>query len=198
MSRPDPFGAPFHRDIVFADLALPAADLRGKEFFRCTFRGCRFPESRWDGANLEACNFEDCDLSGLVPGRLVANDVRFVRCKLQGIDVGELSSSARLAFEGCNLRYASFERTGLEGTPFTDCRISEASFAECELSGCDFSGSDVAGTTFVRCVLERADLSRARGVFVDPTKNRVKDLRLPLEAAVLLARSFGMHVEVSP
>lgn len=186
--------APFHRDVTFADLDLPAADLRGKEFFRCTFRGCRLPESRWEAANLERCVFEDCDLSGFAPRRLVAVEVRFVRCKLQGVDFADLSPGSRLAFDGCNLRYASFSGASLKKTPFTGCRIVEATFADVDLAEADFADSDLAGTTFERCGLERADLSLAQHVFVDPARNRVKGLRVPLEAAVALALSFGMQV----
>jgi uncharacterized protein YjbI with pentapeptide repeats len=190
----DLLAGPFHRDAVFADLDLPAADLRGKELFRCTFRGCRFPESRWERANLERCVFEDCDLSGFVPRQLVAVDVRFVRCKLQGVEWADLSPGSRVAFDGSNLRYASFAGASLRKTPFTGCRIVEASFVETDLAEADFAGSDLAGTTFERCSLERADLSLAEHVFVDPARNRVKGARLPLEAAVALAQSFGLRV----
>lgn len=195
MTAPAPLlAAPFHRDVTFADLELPAADLRGKEFFRCTFRGCRFPGSRWDEANLERCGFEDCDLSGLTPRRLVAVDVRFVRCKLQGVDFSDLSPGSRLAFEGCNLRYASFTDASLRKTPFTGCKLAEASFVGTDLAEADFAGSDLAGATFERCSLEKADLSLATGVYVDPAKNRVKGARVPLATAVAIARGFGLIV----
>jgi fluoroquinolone resistance protein len=184
----------FHRDTVFRDLDLPAADLGSKEFFRCTFLGCRFPESRWERANLERCVFEDCDLSGFVPTHLVAADVRFVRSKLQGVSFFDLGAGSRVAFEGCNLRYASFEGASLRKTPFLDCRLGEAAFTGCDLAGADFAGSELAGAGFERCNLEGADLSRALGAFVDPAKNRVKGLRVPVETAVALARWFGMQV----
>ena len=193
-SAADLLAEPFHRDVTFVDLDLPGADLRGKELFRCTFRGCRLPESRLEAANLERCVFEECELSGIQPRRLVAVEVRFVRCKLQGVDFGELSPGSRLAFEGCNLRYTAFSGGSLRKTPFTDCRIVEASFADVDLAEADFAGSDLAETTFERCGLERADLSLVRHAFVDPARNRVKGLRVPLESAVALAASFGMRV----
>src|SRR5205814_6996891 len=54
-------------DQTFDGLDLPQADLSGKEFSRCTFRQLKLQESRWKGARLEDCVFEDCDLTRMDP-----------------------------------------------------------------------------------------------------------------------------------
>jgi hypothetical protein len=52
------------------------------------------------------------------------------------------------------------------------------------LTGANFEASDLA----------KADLASAKGAFLAPGKNRVKDARISVETAVLMALSQGMKV----
>lgn len=178
----------------FVGLELGEADLSRKEFQSCTFRSVKLAGSRWMGALLEDCTFELCDLSNFAPKGLAARDVRFSECKLLGVDWTSVSPHPRVAFEACDLRYASFASVHLRKTTFLRSQITEATFADVDLTECDFDGSDLEGTTFRECVLHKANFSGARGLLLDPAKNRVKDARISLEAAVLLAASFGLRV----
>lgn len=178
----------------FVGLELGEADLSRKEFQSCSFRNVRLAASRWMGTLLEDCTFEACDLSNFSPKGLAARDVRFAECKLLGVDWTGVSPHPRLAIEACDLRYAAFSSVHLRKTPFLRSQITEATFVDVDLTECDFDGSDLAGTTFRECVLHKADFTGARGVLLDPAKNRVKDARVSLEAAALLAASFGLQV----
>ncbi len=184
----------FFKDCSFSDLDLTGFRFAGKEFFRCTFRSSKLSETRWSEARLEDCTFEDCDLSQSSPGDLSATGVRFQRCKLMGVTFEKLPLSTRLAFEECSLRYTTFAGTCLRRTPFLRCRAQEASFLDCDLQESDFSGTDLTAATFQGCDLRSAEFSTAEGAFVDPAKNRVKGLRISVQAAAALARSFGMRV----
>lgn len=184
----------YFEDITFAGLDLQGVDVSRKEFFRCTFRNTRLQESRWDRARLEDCTFEDCDLTRFQAPLLTAYGVQFKGCKLMGVNWGEVSPHPRLAFNDCNLRYCSFVGVNLRQTVFARCRATEASFIDVDLTEADFSGSDLTGSTFRNAQLRKADFSNANGVFIDPALNRVKDVRIPVEAAVLLAMSLGMRV----
>ena len=179
---------------TFVGLDAHAIDLSHKEFEGCTFRNMKLSDSRWMGAVLEDCTLEGCDLSGAVPRGMVTRDVRFNECKLLGVDWTGLGTAPRVAFESCDLRYAIFSKIDLTKTAFIRSNITEASFVEVDLSESDFDGSDLTGTTFTSCVLRKADFTRALGVHLDPAKNRVKDVRVSIESAVLLAASFGMRV----
>ena len=179
---------------TFSGFELAGLDLSRKELQGCTFRHVKLPDSRWTGAVLEDCTFELCDLSNMVLKGMAARDVRFSECKLVGVDWSGLAPGARIDFEGCDLRYASFAAMHLRKTRLVRCNLAEATFADVDLTESDFEDSDLSGCSFRDCVLRHADLSRARGVLVDPAHNRARGVRVSVEAAVLLARSAGMVV----
>lgn len=179
---------------TFVGVDMQGLDCSRKEFEGCTFKNAKLPESRWMGAVLEDCTFELCDLANMVPRGLTARDVRFNECKLLGVDWTGIGTAPRVAFEACNLRYSIFANVDLRRTAFFRSVITEGTFVAVDLTESDFDGSDLTGTTFSECVLRKTDFTRARGLLVDPAKNRVKDVRVSIESAVLLAASFGMRV----
>lgn len=191
-----PFGGEYFAEATFADLELLAADLAGKEFEGCTFRRCKLPESRWAGGTIADSVFEDCDLSRMDPQQLALHGVTFKDSKLVGVAWKGLAPGPDMSFEGCDLRYASFVRARLKGIRIVRCSLREATFIETDLSGADLSESDLTGAVIRGCTLTKANLSRARSVFLDPATNKVKEARIGPDAAILLAQSFGIVVEV--
>lgn len=181
-------------DATIEDLEVSGLDVSGKDFCRCVFRRVKLPESVWRRSRLEECVFEDCDLTRFVPSDLRAHDVVFRRCKLLGVEWTSASQNPDVRFEECVLRYASFVGVSLRGVRFSSTQITEANFLDTDLSGADFGGSDLTGTTFSGVTLARADLTGATGAFFDPARNRVKDARIAVETAVLIAASLGMKV----
>jgi fluoroquinolone resistance protein len=180
---------------TISDLELESGDLAGKQIYGCTFKRAKLIESKWEGARLESCAFEDCDLSRMRLRNLRLVDVAFRRTRLMGSDWTEVSPNPSVTFEECDLRYATFVKVSLRKAIFKGCKIVEANFVRCDLIEADFSGSDLTGTNFEECELGKADLSAARGAFVDPSRNRVKDARISRESAAALASFFGMRVE---
>ena len=180
--------------MTFEGLDLGGFDFEGKDFYRCTFRNTKLAETRWPRSRLEDCVFEDCDLTQMKPGDGSALGVRFLRCKLMGVAWDNLSPASQLAFEECNLRYASFVRAPLRKTKFLRCRAQEANFLDSDLREADFTGTDLTAANFQGADLREADLSLAENVFVDPAKNRVRGLRVSVGTAAALAASFGMRV----
>ena len=180
--------------VTFGELELDDADLSGKDFSRCAFRGVKLRRSRWDGARLEECVFEDCDLSRLGPGPRTAAGVTFRRTKLMGVELAKLGNPV-LAFEECDLRYAAFLDLHLWGAVFRGCKLGEATFSGCDLSQASFAGADLTGAIFEACQLAGTDLRTARGAFLDPARNKVRGARVSLETAARLAAALGMQVE---
>jgi fluoroquinolone resistance protein len=185
----------FFADRGFSDLALDGADLSGKELQRCTFRRCKLPASRWARSKLEDCLFEHCDLTRMVPLGLALRDVTFKDSKLMGVDWTDLGPLPRVAFEACDLRYASFVKLKLRATGFLRCTARESNFIDVDLTEADFTGSDLTDSTIRGCTLARTNLARATGVLFDVQGNRVKGARIGLEAALAMARAAGMVVE---
>jgi len=183
-------------EATFTGLALPEADadLGGKSFSRCTFRNLKLPQSRWQGARLEDCVFDACDLTRLVPAGLALRGVRFERCKMMGIDWSDLGAYPDLAFADCNLDYASFVSLKARKTVFTRCSLLEATFADCDLTEARFSECNFSGARFERCDLRKAAFAGSHGLLLHPATNQVKGAAIPAEAARLLALSFGFKL----
>jgi fluoroquinolone resistance protein len=185
----------FFADRTFSDLSLEAADLGGKQLQGCTFRRCKLPESRWEKTKLEDCVFESCDLLRMVPRQLALRGVTFKDSRLMGVDWSDLAPMPDVRFEKCDLRYDSFVRLRLRATRFVGCLAREASFLETDLTEADFTDTDLQGSTIQGCQLARANFARASHVFFDPQKNRLKDTRLGLEAALAVVQSLGILVD---
>ncbi|HTA21054.1 MAG TPA: pentapeptide repeat-containing protein, partial [Polyangia bacterium] len=102
---------------------LAEADLAGKELVRCAFENVRLTQSRWRDARLEDCTFDGCELTRIEPGGLLARGVRFVGCKMMGIDWSRVGTFPTLAFESCDLRYGSFVSLRLPKLVFDRCNL---------------------------------------------------------------------------
>jgi fluoroquinolone resistance protein len=120
--------------------------------------------------------------------------VRFERSKLMGIDFTPVASNPELAFEDCDLRYASFSELNLRQATFLRCVAREANFLQVDLSDADFAGTELAGANFSGCTLTRTDFRLATGLALDPRRNTVKDTQVAVEAAVVLAHGMGLVV----
>jgi uncharacterized protein YjbI with pentapeptide repeats len=182
-------------DELFSDFEWPKADFTGKEFVRCTFRKLLLPEANWQDARLDDCVFDGCDLTRMRPVKLAARGVAFINCRLMGIDWTELRPTPTLSFEACNLQYASFVNVNLTATRFAHCRLTEVNFFDSQLAGADFTDSEMSGSRIEHCDARKANFAGAKGIYVDPTKNKVKDARIGLATAILLAQSFGLRVD---
>jgi uncharacterized protein YjbI with pentapeptide repeats len=194
-SKPPTFeDSPQFSDRVFEDLTLDAADLSNKEFEACTFRRCKFPQSRWADTRLEDCVFEGCDLQRILPNRLALRGVVFKDTRLMGVDWTGVSTLPNVHFEKCDLRYSSYVKLILRKTRFVNCMAREANFIETDLTDSDFSGTDLQNSTIQGCVLVKTNFATATGVMVDPRQNKVKGMRVGVDAAVALAQSFGIAV----
>ncbi len=188
----------FERDVytgeTFADLDLTEHQVADKEFYNCTFRNCKLGVTAWPACRFESCIFDDCDLVRMNPTRAGLHGVELKRCRLMGIDWSHVSRNPELKFTECNMRYSSFVGINLRKTEFFRCAVVDSHFNDTLLNEATMHECDLAHTTFRRCDLTKADLSQTRGVFIDPKENIVKNLRIPLEAAVALALEAGMKV----
>ena len=182
----------------FDDETFDRVQLQGpivdKELTGCTLRGLRGEASVWKAVRLEECVFEDCDLTRAQFPHTRFFGVTFRRCKLMGVDWSSVAPNPTLSFDGCDLRYVSFVKANLRKTSFRACKANEANFIDCQLGESDFGETDLTGANFEASDLSKANLATAKGVFFAPGKNRVKDVRISVETAVLMAMSQGMKV----
>ncbi len=181
-------------ELTFLGLDLAGADLGGKVFSNCTLRNLKLAESRWERARLEDCVIDDCDLTRLSPDGLVLRGVRFLRCKMLGLDWTGLGAFPDLSFADCTLDYCSFIGLRARKLPASRCSFVEASFVDCDLGEARFEDCHFAGARFERCDLRKATFPGARDLLLDPAVNQVKGAAIPPESAFLLAASFGLKL----
>jgi len=182
-------------DQTFDDLELDAASIEGKEFFRCTFRNAKLPESRWLHCSFEACSFIDCDLTRMKLLSSALRGVTFTGCKLLGADFSQVSANPDVTLDTCILRYFIVDGQNLRAIRFSDCELQDGQFSETSLIESDFIRCDLTGCSFSRCDLGGADFSTSHGLYFDPRQNKAKDAFLPVESAVLMAQALGLRVE---
>lgn len=187
-------GKDFFEGETFDDLEAAHAVVANKELFRCTFRGSKLGDTRWERCTFEACVFSECDLTRMVPTNSALRGVTFQRCKLLGVDFSRMALNPEVTFEGCILRYVVMNDVNLRGTLFHDCEMQDAQFVESSFVDADFAGSDLTGASFSRCELAGADFSGARGVYFEPRQNSAKGAFIPIETAVMIAQAAGLRV----
>ena len=173
---------------------LTGLDLGGKDFTGCTFKQLRLPLTRWREARFEDCRFEDCDLSRMAPDGLGARGVVFADCKMMGIDWSNVGAYPAMTFEGCDLRYSSFVGLRLRKIAFTGCNLQEAQFVDTELADAVFADCRLDGARFERCDLRKASFAGSTGLALLPAGNQLGGARVPVDAALRLAESFGLQV----
>lgn len=176
---------------TFTGLSLTAENLSGKHFFRCRFENCALPESVWKRALLEDCEFHQCDLTRANVAQLGLRGVKFIGSKVMGVDFSGVSANPDVHFEECLLRYASFSKVSLRQAKFVRSQLREMNLYDCDLTDADFSGSDLSGANLRGCTLTRTEFRGATAVFIDPSRNKVKDTRIELDAAAAIAEHFG-------
>jgi uncharacterized protein YjbI with pentapeptide repeats len=83
----------------------------------------------------------------------------------------------------------------IKQTLFKNSTIQECDFISTNLTGCNFSGSNLRASRFQNTNLERADVTRARDYFIDPTTNKLKGARFSYPDVLGLLEGFGIKVE---
>ena len=73
-------------DEAIEDLDCGGVDLRDKSFYRCEFRNVSAIAANLIDYVLEACRLQGCDLTMAVLKGTGFRGVRFVDCKLMGVD----------------------------------------------------------------------------------------------------------------
>ena len=164
---------------------------------------CALPRLALDGSELFACTFTDCDLSMLSLLDTSLREVRFVGCRLVGIDWTvaawpSISSGDTVVFERCTLDVGTFADLDLRDTAFTGSSAREVDFADAVLSGADLSGTDLTSANFNRTDLRGADLTGATNAAIDFSSNQVAGARFDVTGALALLAPLGIEIVTEP
>jgi len=77
-------------------------------------------------------------------------------------------------------------------TEFFECTIRETDFSNANLTESNFSGSDLQGSKFQNTILGKADLSKARNYYIDPTQNKIRHAKFSYPEVLALLDPFGI------
>jgi fluoroquinolone resistance protein len=162
----------------------------------CGFIRCSFANADFAGITFRNCIFESCDLSLARLRDTSFQEVRFVQCKLLGLQFGDCRKLMfNISFGECMLKLSSFNGQDLRNTSFEGCDLQEADFTGADLSGSAFDRCDLLRATFFRTNLESTDFRTACNYSISPEENRLRKARFTMPEVTGLLDSFGIEIE---
>lgn len=184
-----------HEAATFAGLDLRGHTLERVDLVDCTLTDCLLSESKLERCSFEDVTFRGCDLGLVALGDSALRGARFVECKLTGIDWSHAHPlTFEVSFEDCVLDLCSFVGLRLRKLRIEGGRAHDVGFADSDLRDAVFEHVDLAGASFERNDLRGADLSTCANLVLRPDANRLRDTRLPLDAALAHLAELGIVV----
>lgn len=166
------------------------------EYEQCIFRNCIFHNCDLSNLVFRDCIFESCDFSLSKVINTTLSDIRFIRCKILGVQFNECNRFLlSFNFEDCLLRLSVFYNLRLKGICFKNCDLQEADFTETYLYNASFLNCNLHRTTFDHTNLEKADFSSSSHYSIDPETNRIKEARFSLNGLPGLLEKYNIIVE---
>ncbi|GAA0871977.1 pentapeptide repeat-containing protein [Gangjinia marincola] len=182
-------------DEVFEQKDFTSARLAKGDYEGCLFKQCQFTESDLSEIRFIDCEFIGCNLSNVKLQGTSFQQVRFDECKLLGLHFEHCDAFAfGITCKKTQLMPASFYQCALANTIFEACDLTEADFTQANLTNAVFNESTLNRAIFDQTILEQADVSRASGIQIDPTKNKLRGAKFSRENALGLLQGFGIEV----
>ena len=162
----------------------------------CQFLNCNFNNVDLSGLTFVSCTFDGCDASLVKLKNTSLQEVKFVNCKLLGVQFSECRKFLLdLDFENCMIKLSNFCGMKLKNRHFKNCDMQEADFSEADLSGAQFDGSDLHQAIFFHTNLESADFRAAFNYSINPETNRLRKAKFSIQGVAGLLDSYGIIIE---
>jgi fluoroquinolone resistance protein len=166
------------------------------EFTSLIFKNSDFSKFDFNSFEFLDCIFITCDFSMAVFDQVVLTRVKFVNCKMLGIDFGKCSKYLfSVNFEKCILSYCLFLKNNLKKTIFKECIIKEALFSESDLSLASFIECDLVDTVFENNNLSETDFRTAENYNISPLGNKVSKAKFSYPGLLGLLGNFDIVIE---
>ncbi|RQO31240.1 hypothetical protein DBR32_04525 [Taibaiella sp. KBW10] len=166
----------YYSDTVFENQHYTASPLPFGEYEGCTFQNCDFGKANLSMYKFIDCTFSGCNLSMVLTGKTVWNNIRFKDCKMLGLHFESASPIGMvIQFDHCVLSHSSFYQTKIHQTKFNTCTLEEVDFTGADLKGASFANCDLRLAHFERTNLEKVDFSSAYNVSLNPTLSQLKN-----------------------
>lgn len=180
---------------LFRDADCCEMDLARLGIQETLLENCRFLDCDFSKASFRNVRFRNCDFSN---SRF--HDAYFKDCELHACKgIGAALPGVKwknVILQGCNFRYANFDKAGLDDVRFAHTNCSSADFSSCKLKGLILEEAELMDTSFFRTPLKDVDFSTCRmGNLL------LSDSRYELEGAIVnafqaaeLAKLLGVTV----
>jgi fluoroquinolone resistance protein len=185
----------FHEGVSITNLDLLEEQIDNVELLGCTMSDCQLGGTTLDRCSFEDVTFERCDWNIVKLGGSSFRGVRFLDCKLTGIDWSRAHDlTFDVTFIGCVLDFSSFVGMRLADLKSAGGKGHDVVFADCNLRGASLADMDLAGTTFTGNDMRGTDLSTCANVVLEPNTNRLHATKLPLDASLRYLKQLGIIV----
>ncbi|HML65160.1 MAG TPA: pentapeptide repeat-containing protein [Dysgonomonas sp.] len=145
-----------------------------EEYYKCVFVSCDFSNRVIHSTSFDNCEFKQCNFT-LVKFSDTLSDVKFIECKMTGVDFTAINKySSSFFFEKSLLNYANFVAIKIRKTIFIDCNLQEAYFDNTDISLSVFDKCDLMGASFHETNLEKADFFTSYNFSINPSTNKIK------------------------
>ena len=185
-----------HEDKTFSGIDYAEKKINYREFNNCEFINCNFQKCDLSNNDFVDCTFTGCNLSLALVNNTGIKSVRFIDCKLMGIQFNTTNDFLFSAtFLNCHLDYSSFYQKKMKKFQFIDCSLKEVDFAEADMSLALLQNCDLLNASFVRTMLEKADLRTAVNYSFDPELNKIKKAKFSMPAVSGLLSKYNIDIE---
>ena len=167
-------------------------DLHGIEFYKCTFRNSSFQSSRLIECNFDSCEFVQCNLSLIEINYTVFTDIKFIDCKMLGVNWSGAGGFFSASFDGCLLNNNVFADMNLSRFKFSSCLLVEASFSNTKMMYSIFDECDLHQCQFHQTDLSFANFTTSHNYYINATTNVLKKTLFSLPEAVSLLANLDI------
>ena len=185
-----------HFEKTFTKVKWSNQSVPDREFEACTFTQCDLSHSDFSRSKFAECTFIGCDLSMVKLAEVSLREVAFKECKLLGVDFSlckEMLFSP--SFDQCMMDHAVFHKRKMNGTQFIRCAMKGVDFENAHLENAVCERCDLDRAVFVNTHLQKADLSTAFNIAIDPERNKLKGAKFSVEGALALLTKYGVRIE---
>ena len=161
----------------------------------CQFLNCNFNNVDLSGLTFVSCTFDGCDASLVKLKNTSLQEVKFVNCKLLGVQFSECRKFLLdLDFENCMIKLSNFCGMKLKNRHFKNCNMQEADFSEADLTSVFFENCDLLQSTFFHTNLEKANFTSAFNYSVNPENNRLRKAKFSIPGVIGLMDTYGIEI----
>src|ERR1035437_57555 len=185
-----------HENKVFEKVNFANKELKNATFEKCTFTNCDFANSNLSSNTFNECCFDGCNMGMAKLNKTKLTHIRFVNCKLIGINFYECTDFLFSAnFDNCLLDYTSFAGKKMPKVKFINSSLKEANFSNSDLSESIFENCNLEGTIFNKSILNKADLTTAFNFSIDPEFNKIKKTKFSRSTIHGLLSKYDIVIE---